>query len=126
MSGRVFLLGVGLALVALAFALTDRLLAPRGGVTAANVQRVLGLTLREAKAILGDSPHMLPSDASQTGYIWVSRGGCASVYFNNRTQRAEAATFADANDPSTQHAIRFFGCASEPGPFARLRALLGW
>ena len=43
MSGRVYLLGVGLALVAGAFVLTDWLLAPplTPGVTEANVKRLL-------------------------------------------------------------------------------------
>jgi hypothetical protein len=54
MSGRVYLLGVGLALVGLAFAVTDWALSLRPGVTEANVRRLReGMTLAEVEAILG-------------------------------------------------------------------------
>jgi hypothetical protein len=52
-SRGVYLLGVGLALVALAFALTDALLW-RPGVTEANVRRIRpGMKRTEVEAVLG-------------------------------------------------------------------------
>jgi hypothetical protein len=54
MSGRVYALGVGLALVALALVLTDQYLSGLPGVTGANVRRLReGMTLAEVEAILG-------------------------------------------------------------------------
>ena len=59
MSGRVYLLGVGVALVALALAFTDRALSLQPGVTEANAKRIrLGMTLQEVEALLG-SPNSL-------------------------------------------------------------------
>jgi hypothetical protein len=59
MSRRVFLLGVALAVVALALAGTDRVLRPplRPGVTERNVQRLREwMTFEEVEAILGPLP----------------------------------------------------------------------
>src|SRR5262249_15159236 len=54
MSRRVYLLGVGLALVALAFTTTDVLLRQRPGVNEANVLRIRpGMTLAEVGTLLG-------------------------------------------------------------------------
>jgi hypothetical protein len=54
MSRRVYLLGVGLALVALALAVTDWALSLRYGVTEANYRRIRpGMTLEQVEAILG-------------------------------------------------------------------------
>lgn len=53
MSRRVFLLGIGIVLVAGAFLLTDRLLW-KPGVTEANVKRIRpGMTVQEVEALLG-------------------------------------------------------------------------
>ena len=61
MSRRVYLLGVGLALVALALAFTDWALSLRPGVTEVNVRRVKpGMTLAEVEAVLGP-PHPTPA-----------------------------------------------------------------
>src|SRR5262249_36879003 len=55
MSRQVYLLGAGLALVALSLAFTDWALTLRPGVTKANVKRVRpGMTVEEVEAILGD------------------------------------------------------------------------
>src|SRR5437016_1246712 len=57
MSRRVYLLGVGLALVALALAVTDWALSLRPGVTEANVKRIRpGMTLAEVGALFGRAP----------------------------------------------------------------------
>jgi hypothetical protein len=54
MNRRVYLLGVGLALVALALAFTDWALSLRPGITEANVRRIrVGMTLGEVGALLG-------------------------------------------------------------------------
>jgi hypothetical protein len=54
MPRRVYLLGVGLALVALAFAFTDWALSLQPGVTEANVKRVrAGMMLAEVEALFG-------------------------------------------------------------------------
>jgi hypothetical protein len=54
MSGRVYLLGDGLALVALALGFTDWALSLQPGVTEANVKRIrTGMTLGQVEAILG-------------------------------------------------------------------------
>ena len=53
MSRRVYLLGLGLALVALAFVVTDALLW-EPGVTEANVKRIRpGMTLEQVERLLG-------------------------------------------------------------------------
>ena len=57
MSRRVYLLGVGLALVALALAFTDWALSLQPGVTEANARRIReGVTLAEVEGIFGRSP----------------------------------------------------------------------
>jgi hypothetical protein len=54
MSRRVYLLGVGLALVALALALADWALKPPPGVTEANARRVRrGMSMWQVEALLG-------------------------------------------------------------------------
>jgi hypothetical protein len=56
MSRGVYLLGVGMALVALAFVVTDALLW-EPGVTEANVRRIrVGMTMAEVEALLGGPP----------------------------------------------------------------------
>src|SRR5262245_57281053 len=58
MSRWVYLLGVGLALVALALAFTDWALSLRPGVTEANARRIRhGMKLEEVETILGEHPH---------------------------------------------------------------------
>src|SRR5262245_32083334 len=54
MPRRVYLLGVGLALVALALAITDAVMGPSPGVTEANVRRIrVGMGMKEVAARLG-------------------------------------------------------------------------
>jgi hypothetical protein len=78
MSRRVFLLGIGIALVALALAFTDWALSLRPGVTEANVKRIRpGMTLKEVESILGGlpspSPHpaLCTSPASRACSTWL-------------------------------------------------------
>jgi hypothetical protein len=54
MSRQVYLLGVGMVLVAGALLAADAALGPRPGVTAANVRRIReGMTLEQVEGILG-------------------------------------------------------------------------
>ncbi len=54
MSRFIYLLGLGLALIGLAFAVTDWAMGPCPGVTEASVRRIKpGMTLLEVEAILG-------------------------------------------------------------------------
>jgi hypothetical protein len=78
MPRRAYLLGVGLALVALAFALTGALLW-EPGAKEANLGRVrVGMTLAEAGVIHG------PEDDGATLYRWRGRAGDALAWTDDR------------------------------------------
>jgi hypothetical protein len=123
----VYLSGVGLALVALALLLTDALLW-RPGVTEANVKRIrAGMTLEEVRALFGDEPEIgLGPDAAKSCRWWGAEGA-AWVHFDEN-QLVTSAQFDRGAEPSQQgrYAGRLRPTPSEPGPFARLRAWLGW
>ena len=124
MSRRVYLLGVGLALVALGLAITDWALSLRPGVTEANCRKIrAGMTVTEVATRLGgpgapiwdglavgSSPATPPSPP--TGYLWCSDAGALLVWAgeDGRVQRASWM-------PSRQ---------ASPGLLQRLRAWLGW
>ena len=115
MSRRVYLLGVGIALVALALAFTDWALSLRPGVTEANAKRIrAGMTLEQVESILGSRPNERidrwrggPPEAC----AWYGAGGVIIVDFrkNGRVRRGDW----NADGP-------------EPNPLARLRSWLGW
>jgi hypothetical protein len=138
MSGRVYLLGVGLVLVALAFIVTDRALPPTPGVTEVNVKRVkVGMTYGEVEDLLGSpdliarmngglrsSRNQMEADirdsdavrAANGGFVvwpWDGEEGTAVVYFGPDA-RAHKVTWMGADPPQGQSF------------FARLRAWLGW
>ncbi len=130
MSGRVYLLGVGITLVALAFMLTDALLGCPG-VTLRNVQRIRrGMTLAEVEAVLGEPSRCCvyrncgyPTVALGERYErlatsfevrihWAVNGvEVGAVYF--RYGRVLYYSFDLSKSPC-------------PSPFARLCAWLGW
>jgi hypothetical protein len=118
MSRRVFLLGVGLALVALALAFTDWALSLRPGVTEANAKRLRpAMTLDEARAIMGERGACLDGSVRfrqivPVSWVWRS-AGCAVVAHCDVNDRIERVAWAP---------IR----RQQPGPLARLRAWLGW
>jgi hypothetical protein len=119
MPGRVYLLGVGLALVALAFAVTDWALTLGPGLTTANVRRIRpGMTLAEVEAILGrcsaDSSGGRP--AWLTIREWRGRLGRGVIHFGPDGRVMES---------FTQAAVIIRPNAGGPGPWQRLRAWLG-
>src|SRR5262245_48009928 len=124
MPRRVYLLGLGVALVGLALAFTDWALSLRPGVSEQNVKRIRpGMTLAEVEALLGGragEEHPLEEWAGPVvrawarhwGRFWRGAAGRAEVCFD-RDERVEWAAFRPAPGGTT-------------GPLARLRAWLGW
>jgi hypothetical protein len=119
MPRRVYLLGVGLALVALAFVLTDALLW-RPGVTEANAKRIReGMTLAEVEAITG-RPADFRCPPTQFGRPigygeWDGEGGTIVVDFDE-----------DGCALYARWRVARGGAVSRPDFLARLRAWLGW
>jgi hypothetical protein len=120
MSRGVFLLGIGIALVAMAFALTDWILGPRPGVTEANVRRIrMGMTLEEVEAILGKD--YWPSGGCSTIHFsmsecqWRGPDGVASVWFESSSR-----------DPRRVVSSARFLRTELRSPFQRLRDWFGW
>jgi hypothetical protein len=111
MSRQVYLLGTGVALVALALAFTDWALSLRSGVTEANVRRIrVGMTVHEVEALLGGPKTGLTEPAIAS--FWSGESGDALVVFS-KMDRVTHAWYR----PSEK---------ARPGPFARLRTWLGW
>jgi hypothetical protein len=117
----VYLLGLGLGLLALGLAFTDWLLSLRPGVTEANARRIKqGMTLIEVEAVLGSPTgirdptlefHWPPSgpavcwETKNFGiYVWFDECGKARGIMLSRTLVEPA----------------------QDSPLARLRAWLGW
>jgi hypothetical protein len=114
MSRRVYLLGVGLALVAGAFLLTDALLW-QPGVTEANVRRIRpGMKRTEVEAVLGrQNGGTIIMGGLPRIEVWEGECGVANVQFD-RHGRMQAAQFLTTPP------------ARESSPLARLRSWLGW
>jgi hypothetical protein len=113
MSRRVYLLGVGLALVAGAFLLTEALLW-RPGVTEANVRRVRpGMTTKQAEAILGVSLDGPVGGRSRPIRILRGNGGEAVLVWDEAGYITDVEFIPERGAPT-------------PGPLGRLRAWLGW
>jgi hypothetical protein len=122
MSGRVYLLGVGVALVALALAVTDWALSLQPGVTEANGRRIRpGMTLQEGEVILGGRGHVLlgTPDEEGSGQIIVWSGADGYVIIVTEYPFGE-------NGPAIVSRVRFVPNANRPGPLAHLRAWLSW
>jgi hypothetical protein len=116
MSRRVYLLGVGLALVALGLAFTDWALGLQPGVTEANVKRIKpGMTVAEAEALLGGAAKTAQR-ADRCGDDWTRT-------WEGPAGGAHVLSSADGR-------VRYAAFSSNPnGPqplLARLRAWLGW
>src|SRR5262249_43061242 len=119
MRKRAILWLAGLALVACALLLTDRLLW-RPGLTEDNVRRLRpGMTLAEVEALLGgpatwEMDMCREAPGEKLGFRWLRK----SV---NEGVRLEVQFFEDGR----VRAAAGWG-RRQPGPLARLRAWLGW
>jgi hypothetical protein len=116
----VYLLGVGLALVALALAFTDWALSLQSGVTERNVKRIReGMTLAEVEAITGrpaDFRCPLTKFGRPIGYgEWNGAGGTMVVDFDE-----------DGCALYARWRVARAGAGSRPAFLARLRAWWGW
>jgi hypothetical protein len=118
MSKRVFLFGVGIALLGLGLAFTDRVLSLRPGVTEANYKRLrVGMTMAEVAAILGQ-PEPRQPQVNSNGvriegglHVWRGQDGAYVLTFGRKRVGCIA----------WQGPTR-----SSPGLLARLRSWLGW
>jgi hypothetical protein len=115
MSRRVYLLGVGLALVALGLAFTDWALSFQSGVTEANVNRVRpGMTLAEVEALFGcrwRAGFINNGTPGELGFEWEGARGVADVSFDLKHRARKATWYRHSRANS---------------PFSRLRDWLGW
>jgi hypothetical protein len=115
MSRRVYLLGVGLALLALVFLLTDALLwGPP--VTEADARRIRpGMTLREVEAILGR-----PADVAARG----TEVGMMARFWHHVPTGVVIVRFGP--DRRVIRGGCLYVATPRPTPLARLRAWLDW
>jgi hypothetical protein len=122
MPRRVYLLGVGLTLVALALAITDWALSLRPGVTEANVKRIRpGMTTAEVEAILGSAGVCVVRGYSSHGPMT----NCRHLEFSFwRWSGPAGRAWVYVDDSSVVGAG--FERSERPNPLARLRAWLGW
>jgi hypothetical protein len=123
MSKRVFLLGVGIALLGVGLAFTDWVLSLRPGVTEANVKRIKpGMRLDEVRAILGSEGRSIataqinPRDVREL-WVWEDKGGLVMVGFEGEPRwNRDAQVIEVIWRPSSSPPL---------GPLDRLRAWLG-
>jgi hypothetical protein len=127
MSGRVYLLGLGLALLALAFVLTDALLW-RPGVTESNCCRIrVGMPRAEIEKLLGGRGISLGRYPPNPRCQWDYR-----FPWMNKNWREQVAWVCEAGGvvvtfDEAGRAVRAYRVWNEePGILARLRAWLGW
>src|SRR5262245_47887788 len=133
MCRQVYLLGVGLLVVALAFVVTQATLRPRPGVTEANVRRIReGMTLGKVESILG-GPSRSAWDM-QEGRVprsgeprwvrnWDEKGLSVQVWFSTE-EVVIWAIVLDPNDPRGWRDVQ--DVRPQLSRLARLRAWLGW
>src|SRR5262245_59468492 len=105
MSKRVFLLGVGMLLVGVAFVVTDAALGPRPGATEANVRRIRrGMTLEQVEAIFGKPGRPVGGIGGIRSfdkfYEWPGPAGAATVVI--RTSWGSPPTVSSATFERTQ------------------------
>ena len=115
-----FLWLAGLALVALALLLTDRLLW-EPGLSEENVKRIRpGMSLAEVKALLG-GPATETIDLKAEGSPLVQMGIRWQRHWQAEGAVVDAQFFADGTVMAAGGGRR-----ARPGPLARLRSLLRW
>jgi hypothetical protein len=116
MSRQTYLLGLGLALVAGAFVVTDAALGPRPGVTEANARRVRpGMMLAELEELFGEPPVA----TGQRGYYWFRDRVEIWVETDADRRRVLAAHVQRLPDPRQ-------ATGDNSALITRLRAWLGW
>jgi hypothetical protein len=126
MSRQVFLMGLGLTLVALALVLTDTLIAPAPGLTPQNVRRLRrGMTEVEVEALFGrDADRHLGHGECAFVAAWQATGRPAECKLWRAERGGVYVGFGD-DGRVTGHLV--YGDLTEvPGPLDRLRAWLGW
>src|SRR5262245_20774469 len=96
MSRGVFLLGIGIAVIALAFAVTDWVTRPTPGVTEANARRInAGMTPPQLEALLGRPPDGTELEDErgrrQLRGVWLGKEGNVIVAVDDhyRVERVE-------------------------------------
>jgi hypothetical protein len=114
----IYLLGLGLALIGLALAVTDWVIGTAPGVTEANVRRIRpGMTLEQVEAILGQDHWPAGGFGtihfSMSEKIWHGADGSASVWFES-SLRAPRPVVESAH----------FRRTAGPRPLERLRSWL--
>jgi hypothetical protein len=126
MSRRVYLLGVGLALLALAFAVTDWALSLQPGVTAANAKRIrVGMAEQEVESLLG-------RPADRYYHPWdvmpfLKRAPGSEPEWEQCWSGDEGYIFIQSDAPGAVLVWGFLPSEQpRPSPLARLRAWLGW
>jgi hypothetical protein len=85
MSRQVYLAGLGLSLIGVAFAIVAPALAPAPGVTEANVRRIkLGMTLPEVEALLGPISWADTVLSGEVPVRWDGKAGASVVVIFSR------------------------------------------
>jgi hypothetical protein len=119
----IYLIGLGLAAVGLAFGLLDCVMGPSPGVTEANSRRIQqGMTLKEVQAILGSSGQWCAKGGGLCGGVVIQH----SLFTWKGTHGTAFVSFSSLGDdvPQVVNGVNFQRAAG-PGPFARLQAWLG-
>lgn len=118
-----YLLGLGIVLIGLAFAVTDWAMGPKPGVTEANCRRIQeGMTKAEVEAILGGPGQWCTKGGGLVGGVswqssvvtWKGPHGTAFVTFGS----------IGYDVPQVVEVVDFQRAAG-PSPLERLRAWLG-
>jgi hypothetical protein len=133
----IYLLGLGMALIGLALAVTDWVMGPHPGATEANARRIRpGMTLAEVEAILGGPGRHSLGDGEGgcrwDHYSWVGSDTLIIIH-TARPWLADAGTGTVTRNGVTVHRaspslLAAYGQTRQTSPsfLARLRSRLGW